>query len=188
MIFGEDRTYLERPRGSGEPPDIFCTIPGVGPTLAKRLHETLHVETLEQLEAALHEKNGKSVPGIVPRRLAILRAALSQMLARIRPVRTGPADEPPVGVRPTLQSERRGLASHSAYAPRKVALHGIVLKYFPRARTRQGAGLGRPLFSFRQRRRGATHDRDRNARGSRRTARGPRRERECLSVYERAAS
>ena len=98
MIFGEDRTYLERPRGSGEPPDIFCTIPGVGPTLAKRLHETLHVETLEQLEAALHEKNGKSVPGIGPRRLAILRAALSQMLARIRPVRTGPADEPPVGL------------------------------------------------------------------------------------------
>ena len=39
-------TYLERLRGSGEPPDIFCTILGVGPTLAKRLHETLHVETL----------------------------------------------------------------------------------------------------------------------------------------------
>jgi DNA polymerase (family X) len=28
-------TYLERLRGSGEPPDVFCAIPGVGPTLAQ---------------------------------------------------------------------------------------------------------------------------------------------------------
>jgi DNA polymerase/3'-5' exonuclease PolX len=71
-------TYLERLRGSGEPPDIFCAIPGVGPTLAKRLHETLGVETLEQLEAALHEKDGRAVSGIGPRRLAMLRAAFAQ--------------------------------------------------------------------------------------------------------------
>jgi hypothetical protein len=38
--------YLDRLRGSGEPGDVFCTIPGIGPELAKRLHETLHVETL----------------------------------------------------------------------------------------------------------------------------------------------
>ena len=43
-------TYLERLRGSAEPEDVFCTIPGLGPILAKRLHETLHVETLEQLK------------------------------------------------------------------------------------------------------------------------------------------
>jgi predicted flap endonuclease-1-like 5' DNA nuclease len=100
-------TYLERLRGSGKPPDIFCTIPGVGLTLAKRLHETLHVETLEQLEAALHEKDGKPVAGIGPRRLAILRAARSQMLARIRPVRTGPTDEPPVNVLLDIDREYR---------------------------------------------------------------------------------
>jgi len=87
-------TYLERLRGSGEPDDVFCTIAGVGPILAKRLHETLHVDSLEQLEAALHEKDASTVPGIGPRRLAILRATLSQMLARIRPVRTRPYDEP----------------------------------------------------------------------------------------------
>jgi predicted flap endonuclease-1-like 5' DNA nuclease len=58
-------TYLEQLRGSGEPPDIFCAIPGVGPTLAKRMHETLHVETLEQLEAALHEKTASRLPELV---------------------------------------------------------------------------------------------------------------------------
>jgi predicted flap endonuclease-1-like 5' DNA nuclease len=100
-------TYLERLRGSGEPRDVFCAIPGVGPTLAKRLHETLHVETLEQLEAALHESGTKTVAGIGPRRLAILRAALGQMLARIRPVRTGPADEPPADVLLDVDREYR---------------------------------------------------------------------------------
>jgi DNA polymerase/3'-5' exonuclease PolX len=75
--------YLERLRGSAEPRDVFCAISGVGPVLARRLHETLHVETLEQLEAALHE-GAKSVPGLGPRRRAALRAVLAQMLARIR--------------------------------------------------------------------------------------------------------
>lgn len=103
-------TYLERLRGSGEPADVFCSIPGVGPTLAKRLHETLHVETLEQLETALHEKNGMRVSGVGPRRQAILRAALGQMLARIRPVRTGPADEPPVAVLLDVDREYRAKA------------------------------------------------------------------------------
>jgi len=100
-------TYLERLRGSGEPRDVFCTIPGVGPIFAKRLHEALHVETLEQLEAALHEKAAGAVPGIGPRRLAILRAALDQMLRRIRAVRTAPADEPPVAVLLDVDREYR---------------------------------------------------------------------------------
>jgi predicted flap endonuclease-1-like 5' DNA nuclease len=112
-------TYLERLRGSGEPRDIFCAIPGVGPTLAKRLHETLHVETLEQLEAALHEKHGTAVAGIGPRRLAILRASLGQMLARIRPVRTGPADEPAVDV--LLDVDREYQAKVKANELRKIA-------------------------------------------------------------------
>jgi predicted flap endonuclease-1-like 5' DNA nuclease len=102
-------TYLERLRGSSEPRDVFCAVAGVGPTLAKRLHETLHVETLEQLEAALHEKDVK-VAGIGRRRLAILRATLAQMLARIRAVRMRPSDEPPVDVLLDVDREYRAKA------------------------------------------------------------------------------
>jgi predicted flap endonuclease-1-like 5' DNA nuclease len=76
--------YLERLRGSAEPRDVFCAIPGVGPVLARRLHETLHVETLEQLEAALHE-GAKSVPGLGPRRRAALRAVLARPNAGAHP-------------------------------------------------------------------------------------------------------
>ena len=112
-------TYLERLRGSAEPRDIFCAIPGVGPALAKRLHEALHVETLEQLEAAVHERRAKAVAGVGPRRMAILRAGLSQMLARIRPMRTGPADEPSVAV--LLDVDREYRAKVQANQLRKIA-------------------------------------------------------------------
>ena len=98
--------YLERLRGSAEPRDVFCAIPGVGPVFARRLHETLHVETLEQVEAALHE-GAKSVPGLGPRRRAALRAVLAQMLARIRPIRTGPTDEPAVDTLLDVDQEYR---------------------------------------------------------------------------------
>jgi len=99
--------YLERLRGSGEPHDVFCAIPGVGPELARRLHETLHVETLEQLEAALYDPDAKKVAGIGPRRVSMLRASLAQMLARIRSVRTPPADEPAVDVLLDVDREYR---------------------------------------------------------------------------------
>jgi hypothetical protein len=112
-------TYLERLRGGVEPRDLFCAIPGVGPILARRLHETLHVDTLEQLEAALHEKGATPVAGIGPRRLAILRATLANMLARIRAVRTGAIDEPPVNV--LLDVDREYRAKAGADQLRKIA-------------------------------------------------------------------
>ncbi len=43
---------LERVRGTLEPEERFMTIPGIGPALAKRIADELHVDTLEQLEAA----------------------------------------------------------------------------------------------------------------------------------------
>jgi hypothetical protein len=91
----------------------------VGPTLAKRLHETLQVETLEQIEAALNEKDSQAVAGIGPRRLAMLRAALSQMLARVRPVWIGRSDEPPVDV--LLDVDREYHAKVTADKLRKIA-------------------------------------------------------------------
>lgn len=104
-------TYLERLRGSAEPRDMFCAIPGVGPTLARRLHEALQVESLEQLETALHETAPKPIPGLGPRRRALLRAALGQMLARIRSVRTGATDEPPVDMLLDVDREYRARAA-----------------------------------------------------------------------------
>ena len=57
-------TQLERLRGSLDPETLFRTIPGVGPELATRIHDTLHVDTLEELETAAHDGRLERVEGL----------------------------------------------------------------------------------------------------------------------------
>ena len=45
-------TELERLRGMLEPVKLFQTLPGIGPHLAQRIHDTLSVDSLYALEAA----------------------------------------------------------------------------------------------------------------------------------------
>jgi hypothetical protein len=93
---------LDRLRGDAEPEVLFSTIPGVGPELARSLHENLGVDTLEALElAACDGRLELQVPRIGVRRAAAIRAALTQMLDRHRALRRRPvpaaaAPEPPV--------------------------------------------------------------------------------------------
>ena len=89
-------SQLERLRGTLEPETVFQAIPGIGPALARRIHETLEVETLESLEIAAHNGRLASVPGIGARRAAMLRAALASVLARRPARRRGETAEPPV--------------------------------------------------------------------------------------------
>jgi DNA polymerase (family X) len=81
---------LERLRGAVAPEQLFRSIPGVGPELARRIHDRLKVDTLEALELAAHDGRLLQVEGIGPRRAAMLRTALSAMLARMRPARARP--------------------------------------------------------------------------------------------------
>ena len=39
-----------RLEGEVSPEDLFMTVPGIGEVLAHSIHETLHIETLEELE------------------------------------------------------------------------------------------------------------------------------------------
>ena len=88
--------FLERLRGAADPERAFRMIPGVGPGLASALHEALHVDTLEGLEAAAAAGRLEEVPGLGRRRIAMLRAALSELLARVRPRESGTVEEPGV--------------------------------------------------------------------------------------------
>ena len=65
---------LERLRGESQPHVLFMSVPGIGPETAKRLEETLNVDTLEALEIAAHDGRLESVPGIGPRKAAAIRA------------------------------------------------------------------------------------------------------------------
>ena len=103
-------TQLERLRGAADPEALFQIIPGIGPGLARRIHEHLDCETLEALEMAAHEGRLAAVPGVGPRRAKAILLALSALLNRRRPVTTGRAFEngrPPVGLLLDVDREYR---------------------------------------------------------------------------------
>ena len=88
-------SQLERLRGDLIPQKLFMTIPGVGPELAARLADE-HIETLEELENALH-LGGLRVKGLGARRRAMLSAALAERLGRPLRRHFAPlAERPPV--------------------------------------------------------------------------------------------
>jgi DNA polymerase (family X) len=93
---------LERLRGSIDPVALFQTIPGVGREFATRIHDTLHVDTLEALELAAHDGHLESVPGVGRRRAAAIRATLADVLGHRRLKIPAPAaartGEPPVAL------------------------------------------------------------------------------------------
>jgi len=102
---------LERLRGSIDPIALFQTIPGIGPGLARRMHDTLHVDTLEALELAAHDGRLESVPGVGRRRAAAIRATLADVLGHRRLKVPAPAAaesrEPPVALLLDVDREYR---------------------------------------------------------------------------------
>ncbi len=76
---------LDRLRGTIDPVRLFQSLPGIGPRFARSIHDTLHVDTLEDLEIAAHDGRLESVAGVGPRRAALIRAGLAAMLGRPRP-------------------------------------------------------------------------------------------------------
>ena len=77
---------LERMRGRLDPEVSFQNIPGIGPAFARLIHEHLHIDTLEALEAAAHDGRLDTVPGIGERRGKIIRQSLASILARRGPL------------------------------------------------------------------------------------------------------
>jgi len=119
-------TQLERLRGSADPVQLLTVVPGLGHRLAERIHEELHIDTLEALELAAHDGRLESVPGVGPRRAASIRASLQAMLSRSRPHRavaaTGTIEEPPVAMLLDVDREYRQRAADGdlpTIAPRR---------------------------------------------------------------------
>lgn len=113
---------LERLRGSLDPEQVFQSIPGVGPELARRIHHSLEIESLAELELAAHDGSLERVEGIGPRRARMVAAALAQMLQQ-RPARSGrTGTEPPVELLLDVDREYRERAQRGnlrRIAPRR---------------------------------------------------------------------
>jgi hypothetical protein len=89
---GEFRT-LGRDGGHIDPERLLTSLPGVGPQLARMIHDQLGISTLEELERAAHDGRLSKI-GIGPKRLRGLVDALAGRLGRYRqaePVRGEPS-------------------------------------------------------------------------------------------------
>lgn len=87
---------LERLRGEREPMSILASVPGVGPGLAERLHQTLGISSLEELEEAAHDGRLDAVPGFGAKRVAGVSDALASRLQARRRSRERILDRPSV--------------------------------------------------------------------------------------------
>jgi DNA polymerase/3'-5' exonuclease PolX len=108
---------LARLEGEVTAEALFDALPGVGHELAERIHATLHVETLEELERAAHDGRLETVPGIGPHRAVMIRNALAARLRddarfRARAVEHhAPSEPPPVALLLELDGEYRRRAA-----------------------------------------------------------------------------
>ncbi len=75
---------LDRLRGESRAIAILASVPGIGNKTARRFHDDLGIETLEELEMAAHDGRIENFPGIGTKRLAGIRDSLAQRLGRIR--------------------------------------------------------------------------------------------------------
>ncbi len=119
MIASGRWSQLDRLTGELEPRKMFQTVPGIGPELAARIHDALHVETLEQLEQAAHDGRLDGVPGIGARRTAVIRAGLAERLGRRPRAPAAAQHRAPIGMLLDIDREYRERAS--AGTLRKIA-------------------------------------------------------------------
>lgn len=113
---------LDRLRGSANPEMLFQSVPGVGPSLARTIHDTLEVDSLEALEVAAHDGRLEAVKGIGPRRAAAVRAGLASLLGRASVARHTADQAPSVQALLDVDDEyRRKVAAGSLQkiAPRR---------------------------------------------------------------------
>lgn len=75
---------LDRLRGRMDPVSLLTSIPGIGPALAHRLHNDLHIESLEQLEMAAHDGRLADIEGVGPKKLQGIVDSLTARLGRVR--------------------------------------------------------------------------------------------------------
>ena len=139
--------HMPRVEGLGDrPEDVLATVAGLGPGLARRIHETLHVGSLADLERAAYDGRLAGVPGMGPKRLRGIREALA---GRFRRPVGGPVAEPPpvadVLAVDKLYRERAGAGRLRTLAPRRFNPTGEA--WLPVLKTRKGGRRYRALYS-----------------------------------------
>lgn len=143
---------LDRLRGEMDSVALLASIPGIGQALATRLHDDLHIHTLEQLEIAAHDGRLADIEGVGPKRLQGIIDSLTARLGRIR-TRTLPGGvtapaEPPI--EELLDVDREYREAAQAGTLRRIAPHRFNPKreaWLPILHTQRGTRHYTAMFS-----------------------------------------
>jgi hypothetical protein len=144
---------LDRLRGEHDPMALLTSVPGIGKALARKLHDDLGIESLEDLESAAHDGRLESIAGLGAKRLAGIRDSLAHRLGRIRkqsgaaPLRAETA-EPAVAELLDVDGEYRREAAAGTLktiAPRRFNPSGVA--WLPVLHTARGICHYTALFS-----------------------------------------
>ena len=158
-------SLLERLEGDSDPERLFQLVPGVGPVLARRLHEELRVDSLEALEQAVYEGKLGDIDGIGPRRREMIRSGLASLLGWRSPsppaVPGAEPAQPDIATLLGVDREYRDKAARDRLpriAPRR--FNPEHLRWLPILHTRRGPWHFTALFSNTPlaHRLGRTHD------------------------------
>jgi hypothetical protein len=155
---GEFRA-LSAEGGQNHPEEILESLPGIGPHLARHIHEQLGIRTLEEIEQAAHDGRLSQV-GVGPKRLRGIRDALAGRLGRYRFARPL-QNEPRVAELLKVDQEYRDRVDSCQLpmiAPRR--FNPNQKSWLPIYQTRRGGWRYRALFSNTAlaHRLGQTHD------------------------------
>ena len=150
-------TLLDRLLGEVSAEDLLASVPGLGPILAHRVHETLGIETLEELECACADGRLRGVPGFGPRRIEAVAASVAARLGQ----RSQARDRPSVAALLEVDREYRERASRDTLpriAPKRFNPAGRA--WLPILHTHREGWELTALFSNTERahRLGRTHD------------------------------
>lgn len=151
LVMTGDLSLIHRLRRATGASDLLESVPGVGPRLARRLHEDLGVESLEDLEAAALDGRLAHVAGFGAKRLAGVRDSLASRLARVRPATSAPPphDGSP-GVDELLDVDREYRESAAQGLLRRIAPRRFNPRHeawLPVLRTRRGERAYTALYS-----------------------------------------
>ena len=156
-------------------------IPGIGPAIAKRIHQDLLIDRPEALEIAAHDGRLAALPGFGQRREAMVRSALANLLSRRLPSRTLGDLEPEVALLLDVDQEYRSrgakgelhritprrfnplaqrLVAGPAHLPRTVVLHRALFEHGSGPQVASHHRLGGGLFPSRRQPGRTPHRRD----------------------------
>ena len=93
--------FLDRLRAQVDPEALLASVPGIGPSLASRLHRELLIAGLEDLELAAHDGRLRALGGFGPKRLQSIQDGLAGRLGG-RPRRPSPLPSPPPPPEPSV--------------------------------------------------------------------------------------